>query len=99
MYLMRSGLHIFQVNRLTLNLRHATPLPARTVDSCIFPRAQSVDKIVDTISNMVHQPVHRYEWNDEHTKVFRNGGHLEENWLPEFLDLILVAAMLKLGDG
>jgi len=56
----------------------------------------SVKQLVERV---VHQPVHKYEWNEEHTKVFRNGGHLEENWLPEFLDLILVAAMLKLGDG
>jgi hypothetical protein len=47
----------------------------------------------------LHAPTQKYTWNEEHTKVFRNGGHLEEHWLNEFLDLILVAALIKLGDG
>ncbi len=46
-----------------------------------------------------HRPSAKYAWNDEHTKIFRQGGHLEESWLPEFLDLILVAGLIKLGDG
>ena len=46
-----------------------------------------------------HRPSAKYAWNEEHTKIFRQGGHLEESWLPEFLDLILVAGLIKLGDG
>ncbi len=47
----------------------------------------------------MHAPVARYQWDKDHTtKIFR-GGHLEENWLSGFLDLILVAALIKLGDG
>ena len=47
----------------------------------------------------VHAPTAKYAWNKSHTKMFRNAGHLEENWEKEFLDLILVAALIKLGDG
>ena len=57
------------------------------------------ERTKEVIEEFVHRPVARFEWNKEHTKVFRNGGHLDENWLSEFLDLILVAAMIKLGDS
>lgn len=53
----------------------------------------------DAFHEAFHAPSAKYAWNDEHTKIFRQGGHLEENWLPEFLDLILVAGLIKLGDG
>ncbi len=59
----------------------------------------SLADVEEIVKELVHKPVKRFEWNEEHTKVFRNGGHMDENWLEEFLDLILVASMLKLGDG
>ena len=63
-------------------------------------RATSAAQFVEEyVKDLVHKPVHRYEWNEEHTSVFRNGGHQEENWLPEFLDLILIAGMIKMGNG
>ena len=44
-----------------------------------------------------HRPSAKYAWNDEHTKIFRQGGHLEESWLPEFLDFDSGAGLIKLG--
>ena len=56
-------------------------------------------RVAALLANLVHKPTPRFEWDEDHTKVFRMGGHLEESWCPEFLDLILVAALLKLGDS
>jgi len=61
--------------------------------------SEGLDGLVHAAKDFVHAPAARYEWNEDHTKVFAQGGHLEENWLAEFLDLILVAAFIKLGDG
>jgi hypothetical protein len=58
---------------------------------------EGIDEVLHVFD--LHAPAAKYAWNAEHTKIFRNGGHLEENWLNEFLDLILVAALIKLGDG
>jgi hypothetical protein len=73
---------------------------ARSRRSTVFDVAdEAIHALEDVMHDAFHAPSAKYTWNEDHTKLFRQGGHLEENWLPEFLDLILVAGLIKLGDG